>query len=88
MRLMHEVVHTEEVLRATENSMLRAAETLEDAQRRRLEAREGTSLDWVLARRQVLRARIEAVNARATSVLARFRAQEMLAPLADAMRTR
>jgi outer membrane protein TolC len=80
LRIIHEVVHTEEVLKATEHSLLRVAENLAEAQRKRLEAREGTSQDWVIARRAVLRARIDTVNARAAHVLARFRAQEALVP--------
>jgi outer membrane protein TolC len=82
LRLIHEVVHTEEVLRATEGALLRTAQRLEDFQRKRLEAREGTSQDWVLARRAVLRASIEAAHARANHALARFRAREALAPTA------
>jgi cobalt-zinc-cadmium efflux system outer membrane protein len=82
LRIIHEVVHTEEVLRATEDSLLKAAENLAEAQRKRLEAREGTAQDWVIARRAVLRARIDAVQARAAYILARFRAHEALSPVA------
>ena len=78
LRVIHEVVHTEEVLRATEGALLRTAQRLEDAQRKRLDAREGTSQDWVLARRGVLRALIETAHARANHSFARFRAREAL----------
>jgi outer membrane protein TolC len=81
LRMIHEVEHTQQVLDTTEGGLLRAAETLADAQQRRFEAREGTSQDWVLARRAVLRARLEVASARAAVVLARFRAHEALAPV-------
>jgi cobalt-zinc-cadmium efflux system outer membrane protein len=79
-RMIHEVEHTERLLAATEGGLLRAAESLADAQEKRFLAREATSQDWVLARRAVLRARTETANARAAVLLARFRAREALAP--------
>ncbi len=79
--LVHEVVHTEQVLTLTEGSLLRAAEKVAAAQKKRLDAREATTQDWVFARRAVLRARVELVHARAAYALARFRARELLVQL-------
>jgi outer membrane protein TolC len=79
--LMHDVVHTEEVLELTRNRLLKAAEELAEAQAKRLEAHEGTIHEWVLARRAVLRARLESVRAERDRVFARFDAHEQLASL-------
>jgi outer membrane protein TolC len=72
VRLGHELHHTKAVADALEQRLLKAAETLASAQQRRLEAREGTAQDWVMARRQVLRAKLDTARAKAAHAFARF----------------
>ncbi len=74
--LLHELEHTGKVLETSEHELLAAAEQLADAQRKRVEAHEATVQDWVLARRTVVRARLEVLRARAAHTLARFLVSE------------
>lgn len=81
VRVIHDVVYTEQVVALVEHQLLAAAERVADAQRKRLNAREATTQDWVLARRAVLRARIELTQGRAAYALSRFRARELISQL-------
>lgn len=74
---LHEVEHSRQVLETVEQKVLVAAEALAEAQRIRLEAREATTQEWVLARRAVLTAKLEAIRARADHMYARFVAKEL-----------
>lgn len=73
----HEVEHSGQVLETTESQLVKAAESLAEAQRIRLEAREGTAQEWVQARRLVLKAKLDALRARAAHTYARFVAREL-----------
>jgi cobalt-zinc-cadmium efflux system outer membrane protein len=68
----HEIEHSQAVLAVSEQELVLSAERFADTQRARLEAREGTMAEWLVARRAVLRARIDLVRARAEHTLARF----------------
>jgi outer membrane protein TolC len=72
VRLGHELHHTKAVVDALEQRLLKAAEALASAQQKRFEAREGTAQDWVMARRQVLRAKLDTARAQAAHAFARF----------------
>jgi len=71
-RLAHELGHSRAVLDVLDTRFVRAAEELASAQEKRLIAREATAQDWVIARQKLLRARIDAVRARAQHLLVRF----------------
>jgi outer membrane protein TolC len=75
---LHEVRHTEAVLRATEQGSVTAAQALVDVQRARLEAGEGSADEWVRARRALLEAQAAAIEARAAHALARFTLSELV----------
>jgi len=74
---LHEVEHSQQVLDATEQKVVVAAESLAEAQRLRLEAREATAQEWVVSRRAVLRAKLDVLHARSANCYARFLAREL-----------
>ena len=75
---LHDVQHSRAVLELVEGKLLPAARAVADAQYRRMQAREATAQDWVLARRAVLKIELDAIRARATHALARFLVSESL----------
>lgn len=80
VRLLHDLEHTHAVAEALESQLLRAANELADAQHKRFQAREATAQDWVIARRAVLNANVQLIQARAAEVLARFLVAESFVP--------
>ena len=80
VRMLHDLEHTHAVASALESQLLRAAHELADAHHKRFQAREATAQDWVIARRAVLSASIQLIQARAAEVLARFVVAESFAP--------
>jgi hypothetical protein len=76
---LHDVEHSREVLAVVLDKLLPAAHAVADAQYKRVQAREATAQEWVLARRAVLKSELDAVRARATHALACFLVAEALA---------
>jgi outer membrane protein TolC len=76
---LHDVEHSREVLAVVVDKLLPAAHAVADAQYRRMQAREATAQEWVLARRAVLKSELDAIRARATHALARFLVAEAVA---------
>ena len=74
---LHDVEHTGELLEAIEHELLVAAEAMAGAEQKRFDAREATARDLVIARRAVLKARLDMLHARVAHVLARFVASEL-----------
>lgn len=68
----HDLGHTRQVLEVVEHKLLPSAHAVADALLVRVQARESTAQEWVLARRQVLRSELETIRAQAGHVLARF----------------
>lgn len=75
---LHDIQHSRELLEVIERRLLPSAWAVADAQYKRMQAREATAQDWVLARRAVLKSELDAIRARATQALARFLVAEAL----------
>ncbi|MDB4984850.1 MAG: outer membrane protein-like protein [Myxococcaceae bacterium] len=77
---LHELEHSHRVLDVVQDQLLPAARSVADGQYKRLQAREASAQDWVLARRAVLKGELDAIRARAAHALARFLVAEATRP--------